>query len=514
MPLKQHQTLVRNLVDRLDGGAGHHRCELIETHISSVILCGDTVYKIKKPVDFGFLDFTRLDDRSHFCREEVRLNRRLAPDIYLDSVPITGTLAQPGIGGDGPVLDYAVKMKRFDETAQLDHLLQQGQLDEALIQSLAQRMAAFHDSIEQAAASSDHGHPAQILAPMLENVSQIQQSPLGAMAEQRLRTLEQWTRERFRQLQGLLSERQANGFIRECHGDMHLGNMAKRGDEVLIFDGIEFNENLRWIDVFSELAFTTMDLAANARPVLAGQLLNQYLELSGDYDGLPLLDFYQVYRAMVRAKVAALSPRPSVQTLDKYLDLALHFTRPATPRLLLVGGYSATGKSTLSGHLLGDTRSVRLRSDRERKRLFADQVGMTGQVNAGLYSPGISAQTYAYLLRLAQQLLQHGLNVIIDATFLKRAQREPFQALAQTLSVPCQLLWLDAPAELLVQRMTQRLQLRHNISDANEDVIHHQKANAEVPGQDEAVIAIDASVEFDIARILRMTGLNGENRHP
>ncbi len=509
MSSQQHKTLVHSLLESLRSNDEEAPCNSVETHISTVLICADRVYKIKKPVDFGFLDFTSLEARHFYCNEEIRLNRRLAPEVYLDTIAITGTPEQPQLGGTGPIIDYAVRMRRFDQHMQLDRLLQRGQLDGAIIDRLAQRMSEFHAAIERSPAEGDFGAPRQVVAPMLENFVQVRHSPLGAYSATLLQALEEWTQGRYAQLQELLRARLAQGHIRECHGDMHLGNMAWIDNDALIFDGIEFNANLRWIDTISELAFASMDLAANGQPSLASRLVNAYLEHSGDYHGLPLLDFYQLYRAMVRAKVTALSADvasgldAAQAAMDRYLRLARGFTRASSGQLILVGGYSATGKSTLSSKLLTNTRIVRLRSDRERKRLFAADETATDELNRGLYSPQLTRQTYEHLLATARNLLSHGFTVIVDATFLKRAQRLPFQQLAQDMGMPCTLLWLDAPTPILMQRMAARRTAADNISDADEQVIRYQKNTAQEPDTNEAVVRIDTSEGFDIESIRR-----------
>ena len=513
MSLETHQTLVYNLLEQHQQAGIEDPCERVETHISSVLICGDNVYKIKKPVDFGFLDFSTLEARRHFCEEEIRLNRRLAPAIYLGTVAITGSLDQPRLGGDGAILEWAVRMRRFDQQNQFDRLLQQDRLDAPLMHRLARRMADFHASVETATTASDFGRPRQVLAPMLENFNQIRDHAALLDDSDSLQRLEEWTRQRFDDLRQLLDSRRRHGFIRECHGDMHLANIALDDGQVLIFDGIEFNANLRWIDVFSELAFTSMDLAANGRTDLASQLVNRYLEHSGDYAGLPLLDFYQLYRAMVRAKVIALGSNgdndgAARRLFSRYLELGRHFIRPAAARLILVAGFSATGKSTLSEQLLTDTRTIRLRSDRERKRLFDQQAeGGRNSLNSGLYSEENTRRTYEHLLELASLLLRQGFNVLIDATLLKRAQRQPFQQLAAELSVPSWLIWLDAPTAVLVARMQARRQSADNISDADEQVIGYQKRTAEIPDNHENVVTIDTSGEFDYPGIRQQLGL-------
>ncbi|MGB4335964.1 MAG: phosphotransferase, partial [Chromatiaceae bacterium] len=276
--------------------------EHLETHISHVFLAGDFAYKIKKPVNLGFLDFSTCERRHFFCQEELRLNARLAPHLYLEVVPVTGTPEAPQLGGAGQTLEYAVKMRRFDQTGLLSARPLEGDLPERV----AERVAAFHAAIPAVGEDQAFGTPEAVLVPMLANFEAIRSRSQDTAILNRLVLLEAWTRNRHAELVPILRQRRAEGFVRECHGDMHRGNIALDEGEILIFDGIEFNPALRWIDVQSELAFLLMDLEEAGELGPARRLLNRYLELTGDYAGLRVLNFYQVYRALVRAKVRAI----------------------------------------------------------------------------------------------------------------------------------------------------------------------------------------------------------------
>src|SRR6266516_4567782 len=265
---------------------------VLETHISYVLLTGRYAYKLKKAVDFGFLDFTTLAARRHFCEEELRLNRRLAPALYLDVVPITGSVDAPIVGGDGIAIEYAVKMGEFPQDALASGLLTRGELVPADIDALAAMVAAFHGAIEVAAAGAGFGAPEGILQRAQDNCSAL--LPLLDDPAERAHAARR----------GAFLRRVEEGFVRECHGDLHLGNIARIDGELTIFDCIEFNPALRWIDVMSEVAFTVMDLEDRGRADLSHRFLNAYLERTGDYSGLAVLRFYLVYRALVRAKIA------------------------------------------------------------------------------------------------------------------------------------------------------------------------------------------------------------------
>ncbi len=279
---------------------------LVETHISWVVLTGPYAYKIKKALNLGFLDFSTLEQRRFFCQEEIRLNGRLAPEIYLAAIPIHGTPGAPRLAGPGSIIEYAVKMRQFPQEDLLDRLVEKGELSAGHIDTIATLVARFHLQIPAAPPDSPFGQPDRVRAPVDENVRQTLARVDDVETRRRLEALGLWNDESFARLAAAMQQRKADGYIRECHGDMHLGNMALHDGEVTIFDGIEFNDNLRWIDLMSEVAFLTSDLEYWNRPDYGWRLLNRHLEITGDYGGLALLRYYQAYRAMVRAKVVCI----------------------------------------------------------------------------------------------------------------------------------------------------------------------------------------------------------------
>jgi hypothetical protein len=489
-------------------------CRLIETHISWVLLTGDYAYKVKKPLDLGFLDFSTLAKRRLYCEEELRLNRRLAPSLYLEVVAITGSAEAPVLGGEGEPIEYAVKMVQFPQAAQLDRMLAVGRLRPEQLDAFARRVAEFHRQAAVAGSDTPFGEPAQVWQPMAENFAQIRERISGADALESLSALAQWSEARFTELSPLLRQRKAGGFIRECHGDMHLRNLAWIDEAPIAFDGIEFNPNLRWIDVVSEIAFLVMDLQDRGEAPLAQRFLNGYLERSGDYDGLALLRLYLVYRALVRAKVAAIrldqpdmgpAQRDDAEAeFARYLSLAEGYTRKPSPTLLLTRGLSGSGKTTLTQPLLERLPAIRIRSDVERKRLFgllAEEDGHAAPAE-GIYSAEATDKTYRRLLTLAEGMLAAGHSVIVDATFLKREQREPFRRLATQSGVGFAILDMRAPAETLRQRLRQR---KGDASDADLAVLAHQLEHYgpldEYERRDE--VAVDTGREVDIEALLQ-----------
>jgi aminoglycoside phosphotransferase family enzyme len=285
------------------------RIELLQTHMSWILLADQHAYKIKKPVNLGFADFTGLEKRRYFCNEELRVNRRLAPDLYLAVLPITGTCQSPVVGGDGEPIEYAVTMKQFPQRELLPHVLERGELGPQHFESLARDVAEFHRVVEVDSDRGRFGEPENVWRPMQANLDHFEQSLDDAALRSELRQVKRWSENEFADKRDDFAARKRDGFIRECHGDMHLGNMFRDGNSITLFDGIEFNEAFRWIDVLNEIAFLVMDLKYRRRADLAHRFLNAYLEQTGDYRGLVVLPFYQVYRAMVRAKVKDIRSR-------------------------------------------------------------------------------------------------------------------------------------------------------------------------------------------------------------
>jgi aminoglycoside phosphotransferase family enzyme len=353
--------------------------ELLETHISWVLLAGDFAYKVKKPVSLGFVDFTTLESRRFCCEEELRLNRRTAPDLYLEVVPIAGTPESPVMGGEGEAFEYAVRMLRFPQEALLDRVAKAGGLPGALVEDFARSVAAFHGSVAHAGGDGAFGSPAGILAEAVDNFAQLELLDGFDDTRETRQALASWTLREFNRLEPVLARRKHDGFVRECHGDLHLGNVALLDGRPVPFDAIEFNESFRWIDVMNEVAFPVMDLFHHGLSRLAYRFVDAYLDATGDFAGLKVLRFYLVYRAMVRAKVSCIrAHQAGIDAADRersarayrgHLDLARRLSRPGTPALIAMHGLSGSGKTTVSLELLEALGGVRLRSDVERKRL-------------------------------------------------------------------------------------------------------------------------------------------------
>ncbi len=470
---------------------------LIETHCAWVVLTGQYVYKVKKPVNFGFLDFSTLEKRHFYCEEEVRLNRRFAPDIYLDVVTITGTPACPQLDGDGEILDYAVRMRQFPDNALLSQLATRHALDVSHIDQLVHTVSNFHRDAACATPEDGFGVPARTHHWVRENYQHIQPVLLPTDSPDAVEFLRQWSEDEYLRLTGLLQTRKDSSAIRECHGDLHLGNITLIDGRVTPFDCIEFNPELRWIDVLSEVAFLLMDLDDHGQARFANRFLNGYLQDTGDYAGLGVLCYYLVYRAMVRTKVAMLrrqqTEKGSVEYQQasgeyrQYMNLALGYTKRERVVMVITRGLSGSGKSTVARDLCERSGMIQLRSDVERKRLAGLSATDTSQSGAGtgLYTEDKTANTYQHLGLLAKTVLAAGYSVVVDATFLKREHRDYFRTLAAEAGTPFLVLECVAEDRELERRILLRSANQDDASEATLEVLHAQQGSDEALVEDE-----------------------------
>lgn len=501
----------RALLGRLEAASFPHAVDqisVIETHISFVILTGPFAYKIKKALALGFLDFGTLERRLFFCEEELRLNRRLAAPLYLDVVAIGGTPEVPRIGGGLPALEYAVRMVQFDQDGLLDTLMSRGQAEASDIDALAHLVAEFHHRLPRAQTPAElaYGTPEAVRMPMADNFTALRQVLKSPADMTLLDLLETWSRGQFAARESDMAARHRDGWVRECHGDLHLGNIVRLAEGPCVFDCLEFNPALRWIDVVSEIAFLVMDLSERGRPDFAYRFLNAYLEQTGDYGSLRLLPFYLVYRAMVRAKIAAIrAGQASLSTADRttalaqvhaYLEFAQCGTTPRPPVILFTHGVSGSGKTRASQTLLERVPAVRLRSDVERKRLHDLPPLATSDsgIGHGLYDVGSTAATYHRLSDLTRQLVASGFSVVVDASFLQRWQRDLFRRLADELAVPFMIVHCEAPSSVLYARVAARQQQGGDASEAGAEVLARQLETAEPLATDEPSLNLNQAL--------------------
>ena len=458
------------------------RLEVRETHISWVVLTGPFAYKIKKSVRFDFLDASTLERRHDLCEEELRLNRRLADDLYVDVVPIIREAGGLRVGGQGQVLDYAVRMKQFDVAQELPELLARGAVSRTEITDLALRLADFHRQAPSAPASRDFPHTRELHDAVLGNLALL----LAHLDDQTLmaemRAVIDWTHDYLRDSLDGLRSREAHGAIRECHGDLHAGNIVRWAGRLVPFDCLEFDPKLRWIDVMNDIAFLVMDLTARGRADLAFTFLDAYLERTGDYEGLRHLGFYAVYRALVRAMVDTLGAEQSparpgelYARLKSRIKAARTYVDRPRPALILMHGLSGSGKSWLSDQLIAPLAAVRMRSDVERKRIAGvNSKNAAGGFRQGIYSPDMTRRTYARLLECAESALKGGMNILVDAAFLTRCVRHFFQELAAREGSPFIILACQADHATLVRRLAERGQRRMDPSDADAAILAQQ----------------------------------------
>lgn len=480
--LDDDQTDVLAWLARSDTHAGSGEVTRVDTHSASVFLAGERAYKLKRAVRYDYLDFSTVALRRRACEAEYRLNRRLAPDLYLGVSAITrgadGTLA---FGGPGEAVDWVVVMRRFPQEAILDRLAASGALDTAMMPVLAEAVARLH-----AGASRRHDHGgAAAMRWVIDGNARAFDAEAGALDPAACAAVTRAGRAALDGQAARLDGRREAGFVRECHGDLHLRNIVLLGDLPTLFDGIEFNDELSCIDVAYDLAFLVMDLRHRRLPVHANLVFSHYVTVTGDLDGLPLMPFFLSCRAAIRAKTSATAARLQHDTgrrdellalAGRYLRMALDLLKPASPTLVAIGGLSGTGKSTLAARLapsLGVAPgALVLRSDVIRKALHG--VASRTRLNAEAYSSDVSARVYGTLCAHAATALAHGSAVIADAVWARPADRLALAEVAGKAGVKLVGLWLDAPAETLAARVAAR---EGGASDATGAVLDRQLAD-------------------------------------
>ena len=488
----------------------------IETHISWVLLAGDFAYKIKRPVRYAFIDLTDPGHRERLCEEELRLNRRFAPELYLEVCRVVNVGGEARIGAEGEVLEHAVRMRRFPATAELDQLLANNQITPGELAGFGHALARSHAGLAVADAAAPWGQPEKIQALMLGNLKECAEAaqPLGLAGP--VLALQGPLQRQLPGATAVIAARRAAGRIRECHGDLHCRNIVRLAGRLLAFDCLEYEPAFRWIDVADEIAFLASDLSSRGHLEHAHAFVAAYLEESGDYQACRLLRLYETHRALVRAKVAALSGAglPEGERLQslrrEHVRLVAHAARslgPHHPLLILMHGLSGSGKTFLAKQLAPRLRAIHIRSDIERKRHAGlGPMARTGsELGAGLYAPASSAALYTQLLRAAEDALAGGYTVIVDATCLTRVQRAPFAELAQRCGVPAHLLSCTAPEGVLRTRIAARKTSGADPSEADEAVLNWQLSQQEPPAPEEPfqVIRIDTSGPHALEQALR-----------
>ncbi|WP_042970141.1 bifunctional aminoglycoside phosphotransferase/ATP-binding protein [Burkholderia pseudomallei] len=476
----------------------------IETHLSVVYLVGRFAYKRLKPFDFGFANFSELAARRRACEAELALNRPLAAPIYLAAGPLVRRARGLRLFGAGAAVDHVVRMRRFDERMLFSRLLARGALDAADIDAAATRLAAYHLHAPRDIPRRAYGSARELRRQLDDMLAPLERA-LGAALPASLRA---WCVRRCDELAAHLDARRADGYVRACHGDLHLNNVVKRGRAALMFDCIDFDDALRWIDVINDLSFLLMDLHAHDRAALAHRLLNRWLDETGDFAGLAALPLYVAYRALVRALVAtmraggdAAARAARIERARRYVDVAAHAARARRPCLLLCHGYSGSGKSVASRALADVSGAIRLSSDSERKRARPFAAVDARPLPASAYTPQQIDAQYERLRALARDVLRAGYTALVDATFLSHARRARFFALARELGVPVYVLDFHASRACLERRVDARAAARDDHSDAGAAVLATQRASADPLDADERARTIGFDTDVPLATL-------------
>lgn len=473
----QRQTIDLLMDPATHGGADVER---IDTHSAIVFLVGPRALKLKRAVRYDYLDFSSEPLRRAACEAEVQINRRTAPTLYRGVIPVTreagGALA---LGGAGRPVDWVVEMVRFDQDALLDRLASRGALDLALMPPLAGAVAHLHQTAER---RDDHGGVDGMEWVVDGNADYFSGPGTAVLARTATDALTSETRLELRRRAPLLEERRRDGYVRQCHGDLHLRNIVLLDGRPTLFDAIEFNDRIACVDVVYDTAFLLMDLWKRDLPRHANVLFNAYLARTGDLEGLPLLPLFLSCRAAVRAKTSAtaagLQPDEGraaelARLAAEYVDLAARLLKPAEARLVAIGGFSGSGKSTLAMSLAPGfgtpPGALVLRSDEIRKSLAG--VPLHQRLGPEGYTPGMNARVYRTLFERARRAVRGGRPVIVDAVFARPTDREAVEGVARAAGVPFAGLWLEGPPEALAERLERR---RVDASDADAAVLRLQ----------------------------------------
>ena len=509
--VEREKALIRSLARGCGFDHPVQDVRVLDTHISWVLLTGDFAYKIKKPIKLAFLDYSTLEKRKHYCELELELNRRWAPEIYLDVVPVCGSFRAPVVSGTGTPIEYAVKMREFPQSAQLDEQLASGLLDENDMIDLAETVARIHGAVPVYETETADAFFAAIRNAMLENFDFLKE---GADADEIDRLL-LWTRQGLKDCRETIIARYESGFVRECHGDLYLKNLVRMPSGIVPYDCIEFSVELRNIDVISDISFLVMDLVARGEQQLAYAFTNRYLECSGDYAGVSVLGLYLVYHALIRAKIAAIraierasdsARQQDREELAHYCAVGRRWADSGAPRLIVMHGYSGSGKTWLSQQLMLRFPAIRVRSDIERKRVHGlQETARSGSMVAqGLYAPDTRAGIYERLAGLAATVLAAGQNVIVDASFLDRAERDRFRDLARRAGSEFMIVSTSAPRGELQRRIERRQQAGRDPSEADTAVLRYQLDHADPLDADERDYTIEVATDtpVDIDRLV------------
>jgi len=467
--------------------------QVVETHISWIALAGSIAYKLKKPVRYDFLDYGTPERRREACEAELELNRRWAPELYLGLSQLVRSDDGVYFDVDGVVIEHAVRMRRFNRDNKLDALIARRDVRHDEIVTLAQSVADYHGLAPIAPEVIDTTLNTRCAAE--QNLEWLRTH----FDDARVQSLSDWTKSEWPKVESILNRRRALSRARECHGDLHCGNVVRLSGRLMPFDGIDFDPRLRWIDVASDISFLVMDLECRGVSGLAMSCLSAWLEHSGDYGAGGCLRFLLVYRALVRAKIAALrsaqisgaSATAAREEANTYIGQADAWKDRTPLSLVLMHGFSGSGKSVLAASLVPELPAITLRADVVRRRVAVADARASG-LNTGRYSPENINRTYQALAETAAGLLAAGCTVIVDATFLSRHWRDHFHTLASRLRVPAVVVDCQAPIAILQARIGSR---RNDPSEASLAVLEQQISSSD--GLDDAERRTAVAVRTD-----------------
>lgn len=510
--MEKSKITLKDLKDPSVFRADKDSVDVIQTHISYVVLTGNYAYKIKKPVDFGFLDFSTLDKRKHFCEEEIKLNNRLCPQLYIGVVSINkNENGELRVNGDGEIVEYAVKMRHFPQNNIMKNLLQKEKIDEPIIENLCNTLVTFYSSQNPSEEIKKFGKKEYIQKNTDENFDQTKDFIDKTISKKRYGYIKKITNNFLDKKEKLFDKRVKNNKIYDCHGDLHSGNIVILDSKVCIFDCIEFNKRFRYSDVASDIGFLSMDLDFLNHPFLSSYLIKEYIEKSEDKEILTILNFYKCYRAYVRGKVTSFKlDDPNIdkkdrkntkKTAKKYFDLSNYYAKLLSielenkkPILFVVGGMTGTGKTTFSLRLSLDYNAARISTDEIRKQLAGvnKYEKHHDDINTGLYSPEKTRETYSKVMEKAKNLLKNNENVVLDATFQKESYRDMAEKIAKetdSIYIPLECF---APEKVVKKWLEERVK-KKTVSDGRWEVYQSQKDSFEHFTKEENPIKVDMS---------------------
>ncbi len=487
---------------------------VIQTHISFVFIVDEFVYKIKKPVNFGFLDFTTLDLRKIYCEKEVELNKRLSPDIYLQVVPISKTDIGYRVEDSENIVEYAVKMKRLPEVGMMSKIIENRELDKKHLDLIVESLIPFYKNARTGVGIDEYGSIDTISFNTEENFAQTLNYVGRPINKWRYEYIVNWNRKFINENLSIFKSRIDGGFIRECHGDLYSANICFDDlEKVYIFDCIEFNERFRCGDIASDIAFLSMDLDFHGYEELSEYFVKSYVEKSGDRELIKLLNFYKCYRAYVRGKIGCFtsedinlteeSRKNALENAKKYFDLAYLYAE-GKPKVFVTFGLSGTGKSTLARKLKEINLADWIASDEVRKTLAG--VPPTEHhyepFEQGIYSREFTERTYKEMLKIAKDKLRRGRDVILDATYRKRAWRQDLEKELGFADIIW--IWCVADDRVIYERFSKRNE-NEDISDARWEIYLVQKEKFEQPNEIKGkLIKIDTSSgQVEIDRLIK-----------